>query len=72
MDLADYLESLVNSRIWTDPAHIEQRLVDAAEARGPPAGEDQRRVRQVGSGRAREPRAALTAERLARRIHGGA
>ena len=28
MHLADYDEALVNSRIWTEPAHIEQRLAD--------------------------------------------
>jgi hypothetical protein len=30
MHLADYDEALVNSRIWTEPAHIEQRLADIA------------------------------------------
>ena len=28
MHLADHEESLVNSRIWTEPAHIDQRLTD--------------------------------------------
>src|SRR5262249_31637679 len=28
MNLADFDESLVNSRIWTEAAHIEQRLAD--------------------------------------------
>jgi hypothetical protein len=28
MHLADYSELLVNSRIWTEPSHIEQRLAD--------------------------------------------
>ena len=28
MHLADHEESLVNSRIWTEPAHIDQRLAD--------------------------------------------
>ncbi len=28
MHLTDYDESLVSSRIWTEPAHIEQRLAD--------------------------------------------
>ena len=31
MHLADYDESLVSSRIWTDPEHIEQRLTDLTE-----------------------------------------
>jgi hypothetical protein len=31
MHLADYDESLVGSRIWTEPAHIEQRLADLTE-----------------------------------------
>lgn len=31
MHLADYDESLVASRIWTDPEHIEQRLTDLTE-----------------------------------------
>lgn len=31
MHLADYEEALVNSRIWTQPAHIEQRLADLNE-----------------------------------------
>ncbi len=28
MHLADFEEALVNSRIWTEPAHIDQRLTD--------------------------------------------
>ena len=28
MHLADYNEQLVTSRIWTDAAHIEQRLTE--------------------------------------------
>jgi len=28
MHLADYEEALIGSRIWTEPAHIEQRLTD--------------------------------------------
>ena len=31
MHLADYDEQLVTSRIWTEPAHIEQRLADLTE-----------------------------------------
>ena len=31
MHLADYDEQLVASRIWTEPAHIEQRLADLTE-----------------------------------------
>ncbi len=31
MHLADYDEVLVTSRIWTEPVHIEQRLVDLTE-----------------------------------------
>lgn len=31
MHLADYDEKLVTSRIWTEPAHIEQRLADLTE-----------------------------------------
>ena len=31
MHLADYDEQLVASRIWTDAAHIEQRLADLTE-----------------------------------------
>ncbi len=31
MHLADYQESLVSNRIWTDPKHIEQRLTDLTE-----------------------------------------
>jgi hypothetical protein len=31
MHLADYDELLVNSRIWTEPGHIEQRLTDLTE-----------------------------------------
>ena len=31
MHLADYDERLVTSRIWTEPAHIEQRLADLTE-----------------------------------------
>jgi S-DNA-T family DNA segregation ATPase FtsK/SpoIIIE len=31
MHLADHDEALVNSRIWTDPRHIEQRLADLSE-----------------------------------------
>ncbi|MCS7032789.1 MAG: FtsK/SpoIIIE domain-containing protein [Phycisphaerae bacterium] len=31
MHLADHDESLVSSRIWTDPEHIEQRLADLTE-----------------------------------------
>jgi ABC-type multidrug transport system fused ATPase/permease subunit len=31
MHLADSDEALVNSRIWTEPAHIEQRLADLTE-----------------------------------------
>lgn len=31
MHLADYEESLVSNRIWTDPKHIEQRLTDLTE-----------------------------------------
>ena len=31
MHLADYDELLVTSRIWTEPAHIEQRLADLTE-----------------------------------------
>ncbi len=31
MHLADYEEKLVGSRIWTDPAHIEQRLADLTD-----------------------------------------
>lgn len=31
MHLADYEESLVTNRIWTDPKHIEQRLTDLTE-----------------------------------------
>ncbi len=31
MHLADYLDQLVTSRIWTDPAHIEQRLADLTD-----------------------------------------
>ena len=31
MHLADYQESLVTNRIWTDPRHIEQRLADLSE-----------------------------------------
>lgn len=31
MHLADYDEALVNSRIWTEPAQIEQRLADLTE-----------------------------------------
>lgn len=31
MHLADYDELLVTSRIWTEPAHIEQRLTDLTE-----------------------------------------
>ncbi|MDP6524484.1 MAG: FtsK/SpoIIIE domain-containing protein [Kiritimatiellia bacterium] len=31
MHLADYEEALVNSRIWTQPSHIEQRLADLNE-----------------------------------------
>ena len=31
MHLSDYEEALVNSRIWTQPAHIEQRLADLNE-----------------------------------------
>ncbi len=31
MHLADYEETLINSRIWTDPRQIEQRLADVNE-----------------------------------------
>jgi hypothetical protein len=31
MHLADFEESLVTSRIWTEPDHIEQRLTDTSE-----------------------------------------
>jgi DNA segregation ATPase FtsK/SpoIIIE, S-DNA-T family len=31
MHLADYQESLVSSRIWTEPRHIEERLADLSE-----------------------------------------
>lgn len=31
MHLADYDEALVTSRIWTEPAHVEQRLADITE-----------------------------------------
>ncbi len=31
MHLADYQESLVTSRIWTEPRHIEERLADLSE-----------------------------------------
>ncbi|MCS7306351.1 MAG: FtsK/SpoIIIE domain-containing protein [Thermoguttaceae bacterium] len=31
MHLADYDEKLVSSRIWTEPAHIDQRLVDLTQ-----------------------------------------
>ena len=31
MHLADYDERLVNSRIWTESAHINQRLTDLTE-----------------------------------------
>lgn len=34
MHLADYDESLVGKRIWTEPEHIEQRLVDLTEQMG--------------------------------------
>ncbi len=31
MHLADHLEALVTNRIWTEPQHIDQRLVDLTE-----------------------------------------
>lgn len=31
MHLADYQEQLINSRIWTDPGHIDQRLGDLTD-----------------------------------------
>ncbi len=31
MHLADYDEALVTNRIWTEPAHIEQKLLDLSE-----------------------------------------
>ena len=31
MHLADYDELMINNRIWTEPAHIEQRLTDLTE-----------------------------------------
>jgi hypothetical protein len=31
MHLADYDEAMVGARIWTDPKHIEQRLIDLTE-----------------------------------------